>query len=345
MRPSLVAFGIGSFLLGLGHGLNSIWRLYEDIMVFVEKSRPLLVILGPTGTGKTSLAIQLAQILKTEIISADSRQVYRGLDIGTAKPTLAERASIPHHLLDRVDLTETYTVNQFQQDASPIIARLRAAGKIPILVGGTGFYIQAVTAGLALPPVPPDPALRTSPRSTPELHQQLQQLNPVRAAALHPQDRVRVLRALEIHQALGTIPKLQGVAPPYPVLTLGLDYLDRSIYTVRLQQRTEAMVAQGWLDELQQLQQRYGADHPLLDTLGYAQMGRYLRGEGSITQAIAETVLKTRQYAKRQRTWFRRDRTIHWFDPSTPALSLQVLAILRQELGQEAIPEQFTHGG
>jgi len=248
-------------------------------MVFVEKSRPLLVILGPTGTGKTNLALRLAQILKTEIISADSRQVYRGLDIGTAKPTLAERAGIPHHLLDQVDLTETYTVSQFQREASPIIERLREAGKIPILAGGTGFYIQAVTAGLALPPVPPDPALRASPLSTPELHQQLQQLNPARAAELHPQDRVRVLRALEIHQALGTIPRLEGVAPPYPVLTVGLDCPDRTAYTARLQQRTEAMVAQGWLDELNHLQERYGSDHPLLDTLGYAQMGRYLHGE------------------------------------------------------------------
>ncbi|WP_287128127.1 tRNA (adenosine(37)-N6)-dimethylallyltransferase MiaA [Candidatus Cyanaurora vandensis] len=299
----------------------------------MSNSLPLLVIVGPTATGKTALAIALAQRLDTEILSADSRQVYRGMDIGTAKPTLAERAGVIHHLIDLCTLDQTYTVAQYQTAARDLVAKLHGQGRTPILAGGTGLYIQAVTAGLVIPPVPPAPALRAGlePLSAPELHNKLQGLDPQRATQIHPQDRVRLLRALEIYLTLGYSPPRRVEPPPYPVLTVGLDYLDPDGYTQRLQTRTEAMLAQGWLTELRQLQEMYSPTHPLLKTLGYEQMGAYLAGQVSERAAIQETVLRTRQYAKRQRTWFRRNLMTHWFDTAHQSLD-EVVARVQQLL-------------
>ncbi len=282
----------------------------------------LIVIAGATGTGKTTLAITLAQQLATAVISADSRQVYREFDIGTAKPSLQERHGILHHLLDVADPTSTYTVAQYQAAACEQIEHLHQLGKIPILVGGTGLYIQAVTEGLAIPPVPPNPALRELAQSLSDrdLWQQLQTASTPTAARIHPHDRVRTLRALEIISALGYLPERTKQVPSYTVLWVGLDHLDLVTYSAQLEQRTEQMLAQGWLAEITQLQTRYGANLPLLQTLGYAQMAVYLAGSCDLTSAIAQTVLKTRQYAKRQRTWFRRYQQMQWFDPSQQSI-------------------------
>ncbi|WP_218081594.1 tRNA (adenosine(37)-N6)-dimethylallyltransferase MiaA [Anthocerotibacter panamensis] len=294
-------------------------------------SLPLLVLAGPTGTGKTALAVQLAQKLETTVISADSRQVYRDFDLGTAKPTLEEQGGVPHELLDVADPRETYTVAQYQQAAREHIARLHRQGKIPILCGGTGLYIQAVTEGLHLPPVPPDPQLRAQLNllTDAQLHAQLQTQAPQAAERIHGRDRVRMLRALEILHTLGYLPERTQDSPPYPVLRVGLDCPDLARYTRQLTTRTEAMLARGWLEEIQQLQAIYSRDLPLLKTLGYAQMARHLTGEYTREEAVAETVLRTRQYAKRQRTWFRRYRDMVWFDPiGLPSLVNQILTLL-----------------
>jgi len=307
----------------------------------VAKKPGLLVIAGLTGTGKTALAVQLAQKLNTVVLSADSRQIYRGLNIGTAKPTLQEQDGVPHYLLDLADPQETYTVAQYQQAAQNLISDCHQQGQTPLLVGGTGLYIQAVIQGLQIPPIAPDPLLREQLKeySTAQLYTQLQQKDITAAQRIHPNDRVRLLRALEILGALGHLPERTYQPPAYPILHIALDCSDLTSYTQRLTQRTQRMIELGWIEEMQQLQQTYGADLPLLQTLGYQELGLYLEGQMDLPSAIQLIVLHTRQYAKRQRTWFRRNPEIQWFDTyqvEANAISAQVLEHAREtfDLGE-----------
>ncbi len=302
-------------------------------MPVVDQSQLLVVITGPTGTGKTLLGVKMAQYLHGCVISADSRQVYRGFDIGTAKPTPHEQAGVPHYLLDVADPQETYTVAQYQTAAQDHIQALHQGGQIPFLVGGTGLYLDAVTAGLTIPPVPPQPELRAKWHGVAPLviHQHLTQVAPQAAARIHPNDSVRALRALEILHTLGHIPERTRQEPAYPVVWIGLD-LSEPYYSQRLAQRTQNMIQQGWLQEIQTLQQRYGPELPLLRTLGYRELGAYLLGGCSLEAACAETVLRTRQYAKRQRTWLKRYTQMRWFDPQQHSLD-HIAALLCQELG------------
>ncbi len=288
----------------------------------------LITICGPTATGKSGLALALAIYLGSVILSADSRQVYRGFDIGTAKPKAEQQKLVPHYLIDICDPRETLTVADYQQQAQALIAKEQQQGRIPILVGGTGLYIRSVVQGLKIPRVSPHQELRSQLQSLgqTQLYAQLQQVDPVAAQKIHPNDQLRTLRALEVFYVTGRkISEQQGEYPPnYPILQIGLDCADPVALTPRIAGRTEEMIAAGWADEVESLCQKYGWDLPLLDTLGYREMKQYLAGEISLSEAKDQTVLHTRQFAKRQRTWFRAYPQIEWFNADAPDLLEQV---------------------
>jgi tRNA dimethylallyltransferase len=285
----------------------------------VERMKPaLIVIVGATATGKSDLALEVAARLNGPILSADSRQVYQEFDIGTAKPALADRTKVPHYLIDICPPTSTLTVAEYQQSAQTLIAEFHERGISPVLVGGTGLYIQSIVKGLRIPRVPPQRELRSQLDTIPqsERHQWLQQVDPPSAAKIHQNDRIRTLRALEVYYATGKpLSALQGNdPPPYPILQIGLDLEDKAIQTRLIQHRTQQMLQQGWLNEVTQLMEKYGSNLPLLQTLGYAELKAHLMGKDSLETAVELTVIHTRQFAKRQRTWFRADPTIQWFD-------------------------------
>jgi tRNA dimethylallyltransferase len=293
----------------------------------VVKQQNLIVICGATATGKSGLALELAQRLNTIIISADSRQIYREFDIGTAKPSQLEQQLVKHYLIDICEPTETLTLAQYQEQAqaliqSPLKNRLSLSPPLPfspapLLVGGTGLYIKSIVRGLKIPRVSPQPELRSQLESLDQtqLYAFLSQVDPVSTTKIHPRDRVRTLRALEVYYVTGIpISQQQGENPPtYPILQIGLDCnvdeLDK-----RIAQRTAKMLEAGLVEEVENLTQKYGWDLPLLNTLGYAEIEQYLKGEISLAEAEKLIVLHTRQFAKRQRTWFRADRGIEWFD-------------------------------
>jgi tRNA dimethylallyltransferase len=283
----------------------------------------LIAICGATATGKSTLAIALAEQLKTIVLSADSRQVYQGFDIGTAKPTLAQQQRVPHYLIDLCDPQETLTVAQYQLEAQKLIPTV----PFPILAGGTGLYIKSITKGLKIPRVAPQPELRSQLANLgqSQLYTMLKQVDPDAALKIEPQDAVRTLRALEVFYVTGVpISAQQGENPPqYPILQIGLD-CDRDLLKERIGQRTEEMLAAGWEIEVKNLIAKYSWDLPLLDTLGYREIKRYLQGEFTLDETIAEIVLRTKQFAKRQRTWFRSESAIEWFDATDPLLEEKV---------------------
>lgn len=294
----------------------------------------LIVLCGPTASGKSSLALKLAQQFNSVILSADSRQVYRGFDIGTAKPTLEEQQLVPHYLIDICEPTQTLTVGDYQDQANGLLAKFAAQQQpsAPIfLVGGTGLYIKAITQGLKIPRVPPQPELRSQLTTLGQAYsyQLLRQVDPLASQRIHANDTVRTIRALEVFYVTGLpISSQQGEAPPqYPILQIGLDCGER--LGDRIQQRTAAMLAQGFVAEVRALQDRYGADLPLLATLGYQEIQAYLSGQLTLSEAEQQIVLHTRQFAKRQRTWFRAIPTIHWFDSDASDLVDQVLLCIK----------------
>jgi tRNA dimethylallyltransferase len=322
----------------------------------------LIVICGPTATGKSSLALALAQRFKAVILSADSRQVYREFDIGTAKPSIGDRQQVPHFLIDICQPTETLTLADYQEAAQALIAKFHANASpvqasavatqhpsdasIPLLVGGTGLYIRAIVCGLQIPRVAPQLELRSqlTQLGQSQCYAFLQQVDPESAQKIHPNDQTRTLRALEVFYVTGQpITAQQGEHPPaYPILQIGLDCLADSSgkndrpdpLTARIEQRTEQMFAAGFVEEVRMLCQKYGADLPLLNTLGYQEVKQYLNGEIPLAEAKALTVLHTRQFAKRQRTWFRADRQIEWFDADHPDLVTQVWERIQQFISQ-----------
>lgn len=280
----------------------------------------LIVICGATATGKSSLAIALAQRLNTCILSADSRQVYRGFDIGTAKPTLAEQQFVPHDLIDICDPTETLTVAAYQQQAQALIGAKQHQSDRPmplLLVGGTGLYLRAITKGLKIPQVSPQMELRSQLEALgqPQCYALLQQVDPVATTKIHAHDRVRTVRSLEVFYVTGRpMSQQQGEnLPPYPILQIGLD-ADPARLQCRIAQRTRQMVELGLVQEVEFLSEKYGVDLPLLNTLGYAEFKQFLLGKTSLAEAQDLTITHTRQFAKRQRTWFRAEPEIEWFD-------------------------------
>ncbi len=284
----------------------------------------LIVICGATATGKSGLAISIAQRLNSEILSADSRQIYRDFDIATATVSKTELALVPHHFVSTSDPNCTVTVAQYQAEAQPLIDRLQQQRQIPFLVGGTGLYIKSVVKGMKMPRVAADEDLRSQLTNLgqAQCYQILQQVDPQAAHKIYANDPRRTIRALEVYYVTGrTISSQQGEYPPsYPILQIGLDCEHLDILAHRIEHRTQQMIDLGWEDEVKYLGGKYGWDLPLLKTLGYAQMCQYLQGEISLAAAIERTIVSTRQFAKRQRTWFKAIPEIEWFDSNDPIL-------------------------
>jgi len=284
---------------------------------------PLLVLVGPTAVGKTALAVKVAQRLQTEIISADSAQVYRCLDIGTAKPSAGERKAAPHHLIDIVDPDCNFSVADYQKQANKIIQNLWQGNKLPFLVGGTGLYINAVIEGYAFGQKGANPQVRehyeqlAAVEGLGSLYEKLKGIDPEAASKIHPNDRKRIIRALEVYDQEGR-PISQQVArttekkPPYDPVIFGL-HMDREMLYERIEKRVELMLEAGWLDEVRQLHEKgYGENDPGMQVLGYRQLLAYLQGQYSWEYTIAEIKKQTRNLAKRQLTWFRRNKNITW---------------------------------
>jgi tRNA dimethylallyltransferase len=273
--------------------------------------------------GKTALSLALARRFDGEVVSADSRLFYRGMDIGTAKPTLAERAGVPHHLIDVRHPDETVSLGDYQQMAHAAIASVHERGRLPVLVGGTGQYASAVVEGWGIPRVPPQPHLRAvlERLGGDELNRWLQALDPPAAQKIHPRNVRRVIRALEVTLVSGRpISALQRRRPPaYDILTLGLD-ADRAALYERVDRRVDEMMAAGLLEEVRALHRAgYGWHLPAMSALGYRQLGAYLRGELSLDEAVERIKFETHRFVRQQYTWFQlHDPRIHWFDVEQP---------------------------
>ena len=282
------------------------------------KKGKVIILLGPTATGKTSLSIELAQKFNGEIVSADSRQVYKGLDLGTGKVTKKEMQGIPHHLLDVASPKKVFAVSDYVRLATGAIDDILARGKTPIVVGGTGFYIDALASGIALPEVPPNEKLRAtlSKKTAPQLFAQLEKLDPERAETIDRNNPVRLVRAIEIAKALGTVPKIPAADPKYEFLRIGLDTKDDALKErigIRLKERLKA----GMLREARALHQK-GLSWARMRSLGleYRHMANHLTKKTSREAFEQELAADIWQYVKRQRTWFKRDASIVWLDPT-----------------------------
>jgi tRNA dimethylallyltransferase len=306
--------------------------------------KPLLVIVGPTAVGKTALAIQLAQDFAGEIVSADSRQIYRGLDIGADKPTPQQRAVAPHHLLDVIDPDEVLSLAQFQELAYGAIESIQSRQRLPILVGGTGQWLWAVVEGWGVPRVPPDARLRAELEAEAArvgrtaLHAQLAAVDSEAAQKIDPRNLRRVIRALEVYRQTGRpISQHQRKqAPPYQILIIGLTRPRQELYG-RIDQRIEQMMARGLLVEVERLVEAgYGWDQPAMSGLGYRQIGQFLRGEVTLAEAVALIKKETRRFVRQQYNWFRLDDSrISWFDLSAelpePYEAIEQLVRIRLE--------------
>lgn len=272
----------------------------------------LIVILGATATGKTALAIQLAQILKAPILSADSRQVYQHFDIGTSKPNIGYRQGVAHYLIDIAAPDTTLTLAEYQAQAQTLISDFHDQGITPILVGGTGLYLKSIVCGMKIPRVVPNPPLRSqlSALGQTYCHQMLLQVDP--RSRIHANDQFRTIRALEVFYITGkSLTEQQSQSPPtYPIIQIGINTPENHLQIVG--DRITQMLELGWLEEIKFIQNRYGHDLPLLKTLGYAEMSDYLDGKTDLDTAISLTITHTMQFAKHQRTWFRKDKTINW---------------------------------
>jgi len=309
-----------------------------------EPETPLIVVAGPTASGKTSLALSLAEQLGGEIVSCDSVAVYRLMEIGTAKPSAAERARVPHHCLDLYWPDEACTAGDYARHARSAIAGIRERGKLPIVAGGTGLYLRALLQGLA--PAPPrDEALRErlrerETRGENYLHRLLQRLDPRAAALIHANDTPKLIRSIEVTLSArqpqteqweaGREP-LQG----YRVLQLGLSPERKSLYE-RINQRAAAMFDLGLVAETDMLRTRFGDSCRTLTSLGYAQAMSVLRGEMTKEEAVAAAQQGHRNYAKRQLTWFRRESAMHWLAGfgGEEAVRALALALVKVALAQ-----------
>lgn len=265
--------------------------------------KKVIVILGQTASGKSDLAVMAAKKWNCEIISADSRQVYKGLNIGANKITAKEMRGVPHHLLDVADPKKRFTVSQFKDLAETKIQEIMSRGKVPIICGGTGFYIDAITRGIILPEVPPDKKLRKTleKKTAPELFKILKKLDSKRAQAVDPHNKPRLVRAIEIARALGKVPKIKEAPPQYKFIKIGL-YLPSAELRTKLHKRTLRMFRQGLLAEIKKLKKN-GITEKRLKELGF----EYFH---PMPEKVTADNFK---YAKRQMTWFKRDKEIKWF--------------------------------
>jgi len=290
-------------------------------------------LLGPTASGKTHVALELAKRFPVEIVSVDSAQVYRGMDVGTAKPTATERAAVPHHLLDIVDPTDAYSAGRFREDALRLIGEMHARGKVPVLAGGTMLYFRTLTQGLAeLPPA--QPALRAAldrraaVEGWPALHAELAHVDPATAARLEPTDAQRIQRALEVHRVTGrTLSSLlRDTAVPalaFDTLRIALEPSDRSVLHQRIAERFRAMLDAGLVEEVRALRLRYAldADLPSMRCVGYRQAWEVIEGRAAASGLADKGIAATRQLAKRQLTWLRAMDDVERYDCLRPDLA------------------------
>lgn len=277
----------------------------------------LLVITGPTAVGKTAAAVKLAKKFGGEIISADSRQVYRGMDIGTAKPTVEQQNEVWHHLIDVINPDEPFTLQHYQALAYDAIDRVTATGKKPILVGGTGLYTQAIVDGLKIPRIQPNAALRESLEtlSSEKLVQLLEKLDPDSAKVIPHQNKRRLIRAIEVTKLAGQPFSVLGrqFHRRYETLQIGLTAPREELYR-RADERVDRWLKEGWIDEVKTLRKSYPESLPAMSSLGYRQMGMYLDGKISLPEAVRRVKFDIHGYIRRQMTWFRRDQRIDWYD-------------------------------
>ena len=309
---------------------------------------PAILILGPTASGKTALALELARRFPVEVVSVDSALVYRDMDIGTAKPTTAERAVCPHHLIDIISPEEAYSAARFREDARRLMAEITQRGAIPLLAGGTMLYFKALREGLSQLPAA-DGALRAeieeeaARRGWPALHAELAGLDPDAAARLKPMDAQRIQRALEIVRLTG-LPLAESYARredddglPCRLMALGLLPSDRSVLHQRIAQRFRAMLAEGLVAEVEDLRRKYrlSANLPSMRCVGYRQVWEMLEGTLPAAELCDRGIFATRQLAKRQMTWLRSFSGIHFLDCLDPSLVDRAMAWWESETGRK----------
>lgn len=298
---------------------------------------PAIFIMGPTASGKTALAMSLRQRFPVELISVDSALIYRGMDIGTAKPTAEELAQAPHRLIDIRDPAESYSAADFRADALREMAAITAEGKIPLLVGGTMLYFKALLEGLSpLPPADPDVRAQIEKQAQElgweVLHRQLQQVDPVSAARIHPNDPQRLSRALEVFlisgKTLTELTKISGETLPYNVQQFAIAPATREQLHQRIALRFEQMMAAGFEAEARAMFERgdLHTDLPSVRCVGYRQMWSYLEGEIGYDEMVYRGICATRQLAKRQMTWLRGWESVHWLDSDEPLQALESVA-------------------
>lgn len=284
-----------------------------------NKKKPLVVILGPTASGKTAFSLKLALEMDGEIISTDSRQIYRTMDLGTDKISMAIRSKIPHHMIDIRDPDQPYSLADFQRDALRIIEDIHHRNKVPLLVGGTGLYISSIVQNYELPEVPPDPNLRKELEKELEknggqaLHDMLAELDPLSASKIHPNNHRYLIRALEINLAGKRSAGEQKKKRPCPfeVLQIGIEWPNEVLFE-RIDHRVDEQIQNGLIEETRALLDQYDRRLPSMSGLGYKQIIQYLEGEIFLEEAVALIKKETRDYARRQKTWFKRDSTIYW---------------------------------
>ncbi len=300
----------------------------------------VLVILGPTCVGKTQASLKLADILNGEVVSFDSRQVYKFMDIGTAKPTREERERIRHHLIDLVSPDKKFTASDYGKRAREIIKGIIGRNKQPIAVGGSGLYLKALTEGFFQGPKADEKTRKRLEREAqklggPHLFNRLKEVDPEAAERIHPHDLIRIIRALEVYELTGkpiSVWQRRGEYEQFPMefVKIGLSLKREELYR-RIDQRVESMMAQGLLDEVKRLKKKgFTPKLKAFKTVGYQELFAYLEGEMDLLTATEKIKLNTRHYAKRQLTWFRKDREVVWLDADAEDLIEQILGCVHQ---------------
>ena len=296
----------------------SLQKVLAEFEIFLEKSaQPLLVILGPTASGKTALSLHLAKKFQGEIISADSRQIYQEMDIGTDKLPTTKQQGIPHHLLDVIKPDQSFTLANFKDAAHEAILEIHTRNHLPMLVGGTGLYINALAENYQIPRVPPQTELRAeleheAAKKGPEhLYKRLQKLDPEAAAKIHPHNLRYVIRALEINLATEKPKPDQKKHTEFKIFAIGIHWPREQLYE-RINERVDEQLRHGLLEETEKLLAKYPPTLPVLTSFGYHEIIQFLQKKLSYAEAVDLIKQKTRNYAKRQMTWFRKNQPTHW---------------------------------
>ena len=288
----------------------------------MQPQLPLVIaVVGPTCSGKTSLAIELAKALDGEIVASDSRTIYKYMNIGTAKPTAVEQAQVPHHMLDIIEPDQVYTASQFKREAGEILSQLTEAGKIPVVCGGTGFYIRALLEGLKMPEVEPQQEIRdeltkvAQEQGVEHLREILRQLDPTSAEKIGVNDRFRLIRAIEVSRVL-EVPFSQAASRepvPYKIVWIGLTAARRELLKERIIERIDSQLEDGLVAEVQSIYTKFGATQALKNTVAYAEFIQHIDGSLSLEQARDETIKHSVALARRQLIWFRSNSEMNWF--------------------------------